>query len=274
MIQLYSTRATVCAIAIVGSCVAGCANSTPRAPKPAPTTAVALEESDAATSQAAKSLAAINAARAVVVANMANADKTGFKRSTASVNEDGQVVVGIDCEQGSLDRTERVLDIGISGEGFLMVKHDDSPSGIAFTRNGNLFVDPEGMLVLSVSQDKSVRLDPPIRVPQSATDITIAQDGSVHVLMSGTTIKRMIGQLQLSRFVNPEGLAPLADSFYLATGASGPAKISAPGEDGRGQVLQGFLEHSNVDVNREQLRMAFLDEWKAATLKAVPAVKR
>jgi flagellar basal-body rod protein FlgG len=71
------------------------------------------------------------------------------------------------------------------------------------------------------------------------------------VIVAGKNTKQKVGQLQLFQFVNPQGLNLLGGSIYTQTEASGPALESKPGENGAGQVLQGFLESSNVDPVKE-----------------------
>ena len=53
-----------------------------------------------------------------------------------------------------------------------------------------------------------------------------------------------VGQLEIFQFVNPQGLNQLGGSIYTQTESSGPALQSKPGENGAGQILQGFLESS------------------------------
>jgi flagellar basal-body rod protein FlgG len=67
----------------------------------------------------------------------------------------------------------------------------------------------------------------------------------------GQTVKTRVGQLQISQFVNPEGLNLMGGSIYTATDASGPPIDSKPGDAGGGTILQGFLEGSNVDPVKE-----------------------
>ena len=54
----------------------------------------------------------------------------------------------------------------------------------------------------------------------------------------------------------------------IETEASGPPTSSAPGNNGTGQLLQGFLESSNVDLDRESVRLHYLDQWRAELLRA------
>jgi flagellar basal-body rod protein FlgG len=60
-----------------------------------------------------------------------------------------------------------------------------------------------------------------------------------------------VGQLEIFQFVNPQGLNLLGGSIYTQTDSSGQPIQSKPGENGAGQVLQGFLESSNVDPVKE-----------------------
>lgn len=227
---------------------------------------------------AATGLRALSTRIDVVANNLANAETTAFKRSrvnfedlmyltmkqpgTTAANGDispAGIYVGLgvrvsntqlDTEQGSLENTGRQLDVGISGQGFFKVKVMDSiGDGFAYTRNGNFFVNRDGDLVLGMGD--GYKLEPKINIPKGTTDVTISQDGIVEVTVAGQTAKRKVGELQLFQFVNPQGLHLLGGSLYQQTEASGAPLQSKPGENGAGQVLQGFLESSNVDPVKE-----------------------
>ena len=81
--------------------------------------------------------------------------------------------------------------------------------------------------------------------------MNISQSGVVQVLRSGQTAKETVGQIQLYQFVNPNGLTIMGGSLYRQTDASGDAIESRPGENGSGELLQSFLESSNVDPVKE-----------------------
>jgi flagellar basal-body rod protein FlgG len=53
--------------------------------------------------------------------------------------------------------------------------------------------------------------------------------------------------LQLAKFINPDGLLKMGDNLYQKTDASGDETLSNPGQQGFGNVRQGFLEASNVE---------------------------
>ena len=227
---------------------------------------------------AATGLRALSTRIDVVANNLANAETTAFKRSRTNFedlmyltlkepgtsNSSGEIspagtFVGLgvrisntqlDLEQGSLENTGRQLDIGIEGQGFFRVQIMDTiGDGTAYTRNGNFFVNNEGDLVLGMGD--GYRLIPPINIPADTTQISIGQDGVVEVTRAGAVEKTEVGQLQLSNFVNPQGLKLLGGSLYVETEASGAPITGDPGENGTGTTLQGFLESSNVDPVKE-----------------------
>jgi len=226
---------------------------------------------------AATGLRALSTRIDVVANNLANAETTAFKRSRlnfedlfyltlrqpGTVNAAGDVSpagisVGlgtkisnsqIDLEQGSLENTGRPLDVGISGQGFFAIKILDSLGGTGYTRNGNFFVNKAGELVLGIGD--GYKLIPPINIPKGAVDVTISADGRIDVTQAGTTNKQQVGQLKLTQFVNPQGLQLQGGSIYTETQSSGTPTDFTPGEGGTGQILQGFLESSNVDPVKE-----------------------
>jgi flagellar basal-body rod protein FlgG len=227
---------------------------------------------------AATGLRALSTRIDVVANNLANAETTAFKRSrtnfedlfylalkqpgTTSANGDispSGIYVGLgvrvsntqlDTEQGSLENTGRQLDVAISGQGFFKVKILDTISdGTGYTRNGNFFVNRDGDLVVGMGD--GYKLEPKITIPKGTTDISISADGNVEVIKAGSNAKQKVGQLAINQFVNPQGLNLLGGSIYTQTEASGPPLESKPGENGAGQVLQGFLESSNVDPVKE-----------------------
>jgi len=235
-----------------------------------------------ALNSAATGLRALSTSIDVIANNLANAETTAFKSSRVNfedlmyitlkqpgaTNAAGNIApagifVGLgvrisntqlDLTQGPIERTDRPLDVAISGNGFFRVQVLDSlGDGTAYTRNGNFFVNSEGELVLGMKD--GYRLIPPISIPPNTVDITITTDGAISVLTSGATAPQIVGQLELSQFVNPQGLKLLGGSLYQETEASGDPIDSNPGEDGAGEILQGNLEGSNVDPVKQLVNL-------------------
>ena len=78
-------------------------------------------------------------------------------------------------------------------------------------------------------------------------DYRIDQSGVITGIYSNGT-NRAIGQLALASFVNPGGLEKAGENNYVVTINSGDALIDAPGAAGKGKILAGTLEMSNVDL--------------------------
>jgi flagellar basal-body rod protein FlgG len=94
-----------------------------------------------------------------------------------------------------------------------------------------------------------------VTIPTGTTDIQISQDGVITGLKQGGTSPTQIGQMQISQFVNPQGLILLGGSLYQETTSSGPPIQSNPGDQGSGQLQQNYLEESNVDPVNELVKL-------------------
>jgi len=99
------------------------------------------------------------------------------------------------------------------------------------------------------------QLNPPIQVPQGARSIQIGPDGTVSAQQDGQAAPIQLGQLQVANFINPAGLQKIGDNFLVETAASGPADVGLAGTFGRGNIRQGMLETSNVNVVEELVEM-------------------
>ncbi len=148
---------------------------------------------------------------------------------------------------GSLQNTERSLDLAIEGRGFFQITLPDGSVG--YTRTGSFSLNQDGVLVSS----QGYTLEPAINVPQGSTGLTISCDGIVSAVTNGTSTQ--IGNIQLADFVNPGGLEAMGGNLYRETVASGAALQAAPGQNGIGEVAQGMLEASNVSVVEEMVNM-------------------
>jgi flagellar basal-body rod protein FlgG len=94
-------------------------------------------------------------------------------------------------------------------------------------------------------------LVPNIVIPPDAVQVSIGTDGTVSVLQAGQTNSSQIGQITLTNFVNPAGLHSLGDNNYINTTASGDPIEGIAGQNGLGQMRQGFVEMSNVQLVEE-----------------------
>lgn len=146
--------------------------------------------------------------------------------------------------QGGFDTTNRPLDVAIQGDGFFQVV-DPATSEIQYTRSGRFDINANGQLVLA-SATIGRLVEPAITFSQDTQEILIGGDGTVQARLAGQSSFQNVGQLQTTKFINPDGLLKIGENLYSLTDSSGPANPGIPGQEGRGTLQQGALEQSNV----------------------------
>jgi len=209
--------------------------------------------------------------------NLANASTAGFKKSRAVFEDllyqnDRQVgaqssadtqlpsglMLGLGVRtvateklfnQGNLVETGNAFDMAIEGRGFFEVLMPDGSQ--AFTRDGSFQVDAQGQMVTS----SGYVVQPAITIPEGAQSISVAADGTVSVVIPGSSIATQVGNLQVTDFINPAGLQPLGKNLFAETASSGTPSAGNPGLNGLGTIMQGFIESSNVNVVEELVNM-------------------
>jgi len=212
----------------------------------------------------------------VVANNLANMNTTSFKRSRVDFHdllydnrvtpgsqslEGVEIPTGLQIGSGTMpvsttkiftpgapEQTDRELDICIKGDGFFQVELAD---GVAYTRDGSFRLN-SGRQLTTVD---GYAVYPAITIPDDAIKVHVGHDGVVTgITGDGSTMN--IGNLTLATFPNPSGLLALGGNLYTPTAASGQATEGiTPGLNGTGDLQQGFLERSNVDVILELVNM-------------------
>jgi len=148
-------------------------------------------------------------------------------------------------EQGTIKMTENPLDLAVTGEGYYQIEMPDGET--AYTRSGVFQLNENGEIVTA----QGYPLQPGMTVPADAEDIIVNVAGEVLVKLPNTVAMQNVGQIQLATFVNPAGLEAIGDTLFLETDASGTATVGNPGEENFGEIRQGALENSNVNVVEE-----------------------
>ncbi|MDI6710338.1 MAG: flagellar hook-basal body protein [Thermoanaerobacterales bacterium] len=202
-----------------------------------------------------------NQARAEALAhNLANLSTPGYKRDVvafapylthAVTRQDGastpigQTDYGVavdlftpDLGAGPLKFTGRPTDIALEGEGFFAVETAGGEE--AYTRDGQLTVDPEGYLVTAAG-DRVLGEGGPVQVTGA---FTLNEAGEV-IDAAGEVVDR----LRVTTFTDPGALTRDGAGRFLAPAAAG-------GEDAQNfRVLPGTLEAANVDLAVEMAGM-------------------
>jgi len=191
--------------------------------------------------------------------NLANVDTVGFKRALVVSGVEGEALLArfqgaqpavpigrlamgpvqevvTDFQQGPLQETGRDLDIALVGQGFLVVQ---TPSGLAYTRDGRLGLDAQRRLVTRDGHPV-LGMGGPLVVPPGRLGI----DAGGNVVVNGTPV----GRLQVVQFPNPSGLVRAGGGLYLAAGQE-------PQQAQGVTVRQGFLEGANVEPVVEMAQM-------------------
>lgn len=226
--------------------------------------------------------------------NLANVNTTGFKKSrpefqdlmyqtmkTAGVSQNPNVQQPLELQvgtgsvpvatlksfaQGDVQPTQNQLDVAIEGEGFLQVRRPDG--SLAYTRDGALKMSGDGSLVTS----QGYLVEPGISFSDDTTEISISRDGVIEARTVGGGDLEKVGQFELAKFVNPAGLRSIGGNLFVETPASGAPLLGSAGSEGFGEMLQGALESSNVDVVEEMVGMITAQrayEINAKTIKTV-----
>jgi flagellar basal-body rod protein FlgG len=227
----------------------------------------------------------------VIANNLANVNTTGFKRTkiefqdllyqttrSAGAEQGGgnQVPTGTQIGQGSrmastskiftngqMTHTGERLDVAVQGDGFFEVLMPDGTK--AYTRDGALKTASDGRVTTSDGYPLQGGGQP---ITAGTTSVTISANGMVNVTGSNGAQKF---QVQIVRFANPAGLESLGRNLFRETPSSGNAEQGNPGENGYGELAQGYLEMSNVSVVEEMVNLITAQRAYEVNSKAVQA---
>lgn len=258
------------------------------------------------------SLSGLKAAQAdlsTISNNVANVNSTAFKKSrtnfgdifaaapmqtTTQVAGQGTRINGIQQQftQGTLETTDKTLDLAITGEAFFTVRTPPPTAQISYTRNGAFELDEDRyvtdttgarMQVLPVDatgvptgNTAADLID--LQIPTSYTDAggNVIQLSSVGVDTAGLItatfadgVTQMLGNIALAAFPSQDGLRQQGDAHWQATLQSGEAIYGSGNAGLFGTVRSGALERSNVDITEELVALISAQRNFQANAKAI-----
>jgi flagellar hook protein FlgE len=243
----------------------------------------------------------------VVSNNLANVGSTGFKRSRAqfgdlfasSPTQSTKMQAGQGARlnavvqqftQGTLEATDKTLDLAVAGEGFFVTRGDPPRDAVTYTRNGAFQVNANRQVVDTIGS--TLQLLPvdasgnvtstalagatDFILPNGATadptipliNISINNEGLVTATFADGSAE-MLGKIAMASFTAQEGLRPVGDSHWQSTGDSGPATIDAATNGPLGSIRSGALERANVDVTEELVALISAQRNFQANAKAI-----
>jgi flagellar basal-body rod protein FlgF len=205
--------------------------------------------------------------------NLANASTTAFKADLSAFQSRAitgpgyasrvyatDQTVGWDRDIGSIQQTGNPLDLAIHGQGFFAVQ--DASGNEAYTRAGDLHVDPTGQLLtatgLPVLGDNG-----PISVPPH-TSVNVGGDGTISIVPLGQS-PQTVANVARVKLVNPpvDTVQRSADGLFRTTDGT-PAVA-----DAATTVDSGALESSNVDLASCMVNMIELARHYDLQVKAL-----
>lgn len=244
--------------------------------------------------------------------NVANVNSTAFKKSKAQFGDifaaapmqtthqvagQGVRIQGIAQQftQGTIETTDKTLDLAITGEGFFTVKGEDGT--VSYTRNGAFAVDNDRFAVdttgariqvFPVNPDTGALSPAPtastgpgdladLNIPTTLkgaadgaqlTSVGVSKEGLVSAIYAdGSTV--YLGQVAMASFNSLEGLRQQGDAHWTSTVASGNPILGTANEGMFGAVNSGSLERANVDITEELVSLISAQRNFQANAKAI-----
>lgn len=232
--------------------------------------------------QSASTLSALERWQDSVSQNITSSQTTGYRKRTVefstesagkwNINPRGRagdpdneanalftrVTNGINFLTGETQPTRRELDVAIQGDGFFEVKQPDGTK--AYTRNGEFRVRPDRTLVTGGDLEVLTDGGAPITLLPDGGALTFNRDGTV---FQGDT---SLGRLAIQKFAHPEALMPIAGGMFLPAAGAGMEAVAEP------ELMQGYLEQSNVQALREMVDLVLISRAYEANQKVITSV--
>lgn len=127
-------------------------------------------------------------------------------------------------------------------------------TGAGGAANLNIAVNLSGLTQLAHDSDISIVAQDGLAAGSFSGYYVTPESGEVYGVYSNG-MQQLLGQLGLATFVNPHGLSRSGQNIFETGPNSGDPSIGAAGTSGRGSVVPGSLEASNVDLGQEFTNM-------------------
>lgn len=179
-------------------------------------------------------------------------------------------------KQGELKQTTNDADLALNGKGFMVVQTD---RGERLTRSGAFILNKDGYLVTPngfplLGEKGPIQVNRNNYLVKENGEVWINEDiGNNPQEIYGKDINTwsnpvMVDRLRLRKVDYPRHLNKVGESFYNVTPESGPMRAFRNDEQPP-QVLQGFLEASNVNLVHEMTSMIEVQRAYEANQKTV-----
>lgn len=222
--------------------------------------------------------------------NMANSETDGYKKEVVNfqdlvyetlnrtgypVNSTGENVINgtgtkttnwlRDTSEGDLKSTGLKTDMAIDGQGFFRVTLQDGTQ--AYERAGDFSVDSVGEIVDSNGNKLEMNLT------QEGTDLlnsgvmlnndnfTVDEKGQIYINVNDNSV--LYGKINVYNPVGQDSMLSISNNLYI------PANNVQMTQNQGADILQGYLELSNVDLDEEITNMIFAQRAFSLGAKAL-----
>jgi flagellar basal-body rod protein FlgF len=231
--------------------------------------------------QSASALSALERWQDSVSQNITSSQNSGYRKRTISFSTQGagelqadprarighgasmpmlfpKTNSGINFIAGETQPTRRELDASIQGDGFFEIQRPDGSK--VYTRSGEFRMRTDRTLVTSSGDEVMTDAGSPILLLPGGGPVVFNQDGTV---FQGPTA---LGKLSIQKFEDPSKLIPVAGGFFVAPEGVKPERVDNP------ELLQGYLEGSNVTPLREMVDLVLISRAYEANQKIITTV--
>jgi flagellar basal-body rod protein FlgF len=231
--------------------------------------------------QSASALSALERWQDAVAQNITSSQTNGYRKRTVdfSTTTAGQIdmdprrrgsadttfetlfpkaTTAINFSTGQTEPTRRDLDVAIQGDGFFEVQMPDGTR--AFTRNGEFNMRNDRTLVTSSGAEVLTDAGAPISMLPNGQPLVVNHDGT---LFQGDV---SLGKISVQRFANPAQLVPTSGGYFMPTAGASPEPVTQP------ELLQGYLESSNVTPLREMVDLVLISRAYEANQKIITTI--
>lgn len=217
-------------------------------------------------------------AQAVNSHNLANANTTGFKSDLAQFRSMPMYGPGvpsrvyamtenhaIDFSSGTIQQTDRELDISLQSDGWIAVQAENGEE--AYTRAGDLHATPDGLLLTGTGL-AVLGGGGPISIPPSEK-MEIGNDGTISVIAIGDSAATL-AVIDRIKLVNP-------DFSELIKGKDGLFRMkdgSAADANAEVRIVSGSIEASNVSIVDSMVTMIELSRNFEMQVKMMETISK
>jgi flagellar hook protein FlgE len=205
-----------------------------------------------------------------------------FQKDTAPANT-WNIYATVD---GKVDGTGTPIGTTLGGGASMLMDFDSNGKLLNPTAAFNLAIDFSVIdPTLGVATPQTVSIDM-TDATQFGADFGInamTQDGYASGRMTGFAIDgegyitgnyssgqtKVLGQIVMANFVNPQGLVPIGDGQWAESTASGEPLVGAPKTGNLGVLQSNAVEDSNVDLTAELVAMIAAQRMYQASAKQI-----